>query len=473
MKSSVKYLSFMPSSIVVAYLLFGSRWISYLKIGPFFITDVLILLALMFTFSNIVRRKRERLLFPAITSLWAICLFLAWVTLRYIFNFDLSFETLRDLAPYVYAFVGIIAAVDYVMSSSQTKKNTVALLYTSLSLHVLWVGLSKIANYKYDSVFIDFSKKVQYFGIRPDIDVALIGLFITITVIGAIHFKLNIGLKILAGVSLFFSSYIVCLFDTRAGFTTVFLTLAVGIYFSKMFSSRNASKTTNLFALSAYLLIILFGVIIASPKMTVFERITGAFTVIGDKTTDMDIEVSSIDSETLGVTNSSTGVFPDNGEGTTGARIAAWTNLTKWNISEPVRLIWGVGFGSNFMLDSGTTLELLGQINDKTLQVRSPHNFLLGTFTRLGLVGLFLFLIIFAFVAKQFVTISNQKQPKQLVLFALLIIISVAATSMLGVVFETPFGAIPFWWSIGIIAGEHSKISKHFNKTQYEFTSQN
>lgn len=458
-----KYLTFIPSSLVVAYLLSGTRWISYIKIGPIFFTDALVVIALIFTSLRILRATNKNTSLLALSAAWSIVLFAVWVVLRFLFNLNFSFETLRDLAPYLYALIGISAAIDFVFSSSQTKKNTIGLLYIALFVHVLWVELSMLNLLRLvNTGFVDISKKIHFFDIRPDIDVSLIGLFLTITVVGAIKLRLKLYLKFFVSIILFIASYTVCLFDTRSGFVTVFITLTLGIISSGLISKKKAPSKAKIVTLATYLLVISLGIAFALPKLTVIDRISGAITTItkvSDGSLDSVSELpqkTSIQKPTTTVSSYQNDGLPNNGQGTTEARIAAWGNLAKWNISNPERLAIGVGFGTNFMLESGTTIKLLGKVNSETTQVRSPHNFLLGTFARLGIVGLVLLLLVLVITLKQFIYLNKQKELNQLVFLGFLIFISVTAPSLLGVVFEAPFGAIPFWWGIGLIAGAYA-----------------
>lgn len=458
-----KYFTFIPSSFVVAYLLTGTRWISYIKIGPVFVTDALVVLALSISVVRILRTSSKYKSLHALSAAWAVVLFVSWVVIRYLINMNLSFESLRDLAPYLYAVIGISTAIDFVFSSPQTKKNTIGLLYIALFLHVLWVELSMFNLLRLVNLgFTDFSKKIHFFDIRPDIDVSLIGLFLTLTVIGSLTLRLKLYWKIIASLLLFVASYTVCLFDTRSGFVTVIITLIIGIIASGVISKKTTRSKSKIAALATYLLVISLGMAFALPKFTVIDRISGAITTITkvadgsiDSVSDLP-QTSSIQKSTKAVSSYQNDGLPNNGQGTTEARIAAWGNLVIWNFSNPERLAVGVGFGPNFMLESGTTIKLLGKVNSETTQVRSPHNFLLGTFARLGIVGLLLLLLVLVITLKQFIYLKKQQEFNQLVLLGFLIIISSAAPSLLGVVFEAPFGAIPFWWGIGLIAGGYA-----------------
>jgi hypothetical protein len=134
-------------------------------------------------------------------------------------------------------------------------------------------------------------------------------------------------------------------------------------------------------------------------------------------------------------------------EGTTKARLAAWSTLIHWINDSPERSLTGNGFGTNIMTASGAGFALV-QSEDPDL--RSPHNFLLGVWAHLGLIGSVLVacLVVYGLI----LAARLRRLPMSEVdLLAALLVIGIPLLSSVGVVFESPFGAIPYFWALGQI----------------------
>src|SRR5690606_14310600 len=80
-----------------------------------------------------------------------------------------------------------------------------------------------------------------------------------------------------------------------------------------------------------------------------------------------------------------------NADNTARARLKSWDRLISWVESDPGRAVAGVGFGPHYYLESGA-LGLLS--THQREEIRSPHNYWLNSWARLGLVGLTLVIAI-------------------------------------------------------------------------------
>ena len=87
---------------------------------------------------------------------------------------------------------------------------------------------------------------------------------------------------------------------------------------------------------------------------------------------------------------------------------------------------------------------------DLTGDVRSPHNYLVGSYARLGIFGLMILFSLLAVGAWRSVRAIADGNSLRLVCGALYPALLTAAVS--GVVFESPFGVIPAFWMIGILS---------------------
>jgi O-antigen ligase len=140
------------------------------------------------------------------------------------------------------------------------------------------------------------------------------------------------------------------------------------------------------------------------------------------------------------------------GAGTTQARQDAWGTLAEYTLSEPVRALAGVGFGPDFMIDSGAGTELLGRGADlEESGVRSPHNYYLGTMARLGLVGVVLVIAISMSAIALAWRHRSVMARDDLVATAGFIVVGMVAPAAFGVLLESPFGAVPYFWSLGLL----------------------
>jgi O-antigen ligase len=134
--------------------------------------------------------------------------------------------------------------------------------------------------------------------------------------------------------------------------------------------------------------------------------------------------------------------------GTKDARQEAWSHVTSYVEADRHRLIAGVGFGPDFMVPSGASLAL---VHSDRADVRSPHNYYVGTFARLGLVGVLLFLLITIELLLQVRRRLRFLADDPLGLFAALVAVALLPPAALGVVLESPFGALPFFWCLGAL----------------------
>jgi hypothetical protein len=143
----------------------------------------------------------------------------------------------------------------------------------------------------------------------------------------------------------------------------------------------------------------------------------------------------------------------ENAQGTKRARLIAWERVVTYTLDDPVRSAIGVGFGPDFLQLSNGDLPI-----GRGMGVRSPHNYLITVFARLGFGGL---TVVFALLAS-LLTIATRTvrrgPPDELTSLCVLLMISLLIAAMLGVILESPFGAAPFFWAAGILlAGERSR----------------
>lgn len=90
--------------------------------------------------------------------------------------------------------------------------------------------------------------------------------------------------------------------------------------------------------------------------------------------------------------------------------------------------------------------------------MRSPHNYLITSFARLGFVGLTIVVGLLVTLLTAAARTIRRGPPDELTSLCVLLVIALLVVAMLGVILESPFGAAPFYWAAGILlAGERSR----------------
>jgi hypothetical protein len=141
----------------------------------------------------------------------------------------------------------------------------------------------------------------------------------------------------------------------------------------------------------------------------------------------------------------------NSGVGTFYARSDAWGEIVDWiHRDGPSRALLGVGFGAHYLQLSGGDVLLLGSLADP--DVRAAHNFGVNTWARLGAIGLAVvgLIMVLAIVAAVRLVLLL-REPPLLDVFAALLVLAIPTTALLGVVLESPFGAIPYFWAVGYL----------------------
>ena len=136
--------------------------------------------------------------------------------------------------------------------------------------------------------------------------------------------------------------------------------------------------------------------------------------------------------------------------GTKNARAQSWNVLVHYILRDSSRTIRGVGFGPDFLHDSGADILLLGNTAAAEEDVRSPHNYLLNTWARLGLIGVGLILgILFTGLRVARLVVRHAAQLREDDTLAILLVASIPVAAFVGVVLESPFGSLPYFRALG------------------------
>ncbi len=409
-------------TFVVAFILASSRWGTNIGVSVLFISDVLIAFSLVHLFLTRSLRgnpgKDSR--FSLVTPLFGV--FFAFVLFRFVLAIGQSdiIDWLRDGVPFVYGIMAFVSAASLVRSCEATRASTVRVFRWALTIHLLWVAAVGFSGNGNGFDFLGPLSSAPVFQIRPDIDVALMavaaGLNLRQFILGRSRFWNAAGIVLVIAV-------VFTATGTRAGQIALLLCLAGSFIATYAASSKLRNKQMLMvIAVPAVLAVVL----VALPSTTAGARL-----------------VSTIAPALSGGTAAEV-----NAAGTTRARELTWNMVISWTNEEPVRAVVGSGFGNDFLSESGALSNLEGT---RYTDVRSPHNWFVGIYARLGILGCALAVLwcmqLLAIIWRRRALVGSD----DLLTMSSLTVLAILPVATLGVVLEAPFGAIPFFWAAGVV----------------------
>lgn len=414
----------------VAWMLAGSKWGSHIQVGPLFAADLLIGMAILYAVaSSLAKVKRAP---SSARDLvrgphWAIALFFAWSVVRLLFtDVALGMTALRDFAPYFYIGLGMLSGVAAFYSTERSRLRTTQILWWAMMFHLVWMAFVTFAPALAEMMPMLPGGRQQVFQIRNDAECSISA----VTAAVALHRWLNergTRYLMIAGLAL----VLVLLSPTRAGLLGV--VAAVALVIAVFFSSGGEQDRQHLrrrMTVAALLPLVAIVSVVALAQTPAGNRMLATF------------DPSRPTAEGYA-----------RATGTTEARERAWDASVNYTLADPDRAIVGVGFGPDFLADSGAAILLLGPVVGRSGETRSPHNYWVGTLARLGLVGLVLSLVVALAACVRIVRIRRYLGHSELHFIAAAIVVAYIPTATFGVMFESPFGAIPYYWSVGLILG--------------------
>jgi O-antigen ligase len=399
-------------------MLATTRWGSYIGVSPLFLTDILVAGAVVRILLASPRHRVRQPTFSGWTGLLAV--FLAYVVIRMATSTGWVFTQtwLRDGAPYLYGVLGLMSAAAISRSTSEERQRTMTWIWRALIFHLIWVacvgGLGHNAFLEHPRPFLGNG----IFALRPDVDTAIVGvtaaLLLRRVLIGQSRGRALIGLLLVA----------VTLLNvvTRAGFIAVLVCAVVG--FGAAYAASHGSGLRRAGMVLAVPLVIIAGVE-AVPATKAGARLMAT--------------IQPSDAMTTGQANAL---------GTSHARQLVWSGVINWTLADRSRATFGTGMGPDFLAESNTLQYLEGTTYTG---VRSPHDYFVGSMARLGLVGLALIVALIVRLMRQVLRYRRRIAHDELLTAATLIVAAVVTVASFGVVLEAPFGAVPFWWSAGLL----------------------
>lgn len=399
----------------VLFLLATSRWGSYLHVPgtPVFIGDIAVLAAVIHGFL-LWRRGSLRLrnLAEAPRTGWLLGALLVWSVLRVVTRTSVPMVAVRDFAPYAYA----IAAPLTFLLPQRRGEGLRRWVYAAFTAHAIWY-LAATQGVVDPARTWRLAEGAPVFSTRPDFDGAIFGMAIAFAVHQIAFGPRPRGGRQVAAISAFVAVNALCLGQqhSRSGL------LAAAIVVSAVVGAwllRGRSRTASSRAVAVRSVVATVAVVGAVLALM--------FTVPGRRL------VGGLDS------GSQAG-------GTTHARRLVLEGISDWLLESPVLTTVGVGYGPNILARSETIRHLEGT---EFTNVRSPHNYLVGTWARLGLIGALLAAALFVAAGRLgLLLLSRRTNPADVL--AALVVITIPVVALFGVILESPFGAIPYFWAIG------------------------
>jgi O-antigen ligase len=409
---------------IALYLLATTRWGSGLSLvgGPPYLSDLVLTLLLI---DRAVAAAAHRAVSTGVdlwVGIFATCL-LAWSLILLAFG-SASQEALRDAAPYLYVVTIFLVAPP----TESSERGVSRALTAALVFHAAWVTLAQI-DPSLEAGTPIVAAGTHLLSLRSDIDSLVCGLLAAIGLHRALAGRspsYNLALAAWGAVLVF-------TFFNRAGLLAFIVELVVVMLLTPA-RRRLIGRYDRRVAIAVLVMVVPIVLVGASQSRPV-ERLL--VTVPG----------STSSSSFHGAT------------GTANARLKAWKALVAYIEQSPAREIRGVGFGPDFLHDSGADVLLLGTVAAEQENVRSPHNYLLGTWARLGLTGVILALaLLIAGLRLARLVAKHAPHVRDDDVLAMLLVAGIPVVAFVGVVLESPFGALPYFWAIGHLSARACQV---------------
>ena len=435
---------FGPLTIVIV----GSRWLSQISVGPVFLYDVILVVAfLLGAFALYIGRES---LSRRTLQLSLVLLFLPALGIVHFAFSGVSEGSLREFAPYLYMSFGWLVMLLFVQLSVRDRRAGVIIIGVALALHWLWVSAIKHV----PGIVPIEARGVTLFDIRADIDSTLVGAFAGYLLLVGIRPRLSWPKKLLLLTAAVFIGLQAADLGTRAGHLAAVAILsgvAMFAVLSPVFRGRRAFAVSTSLGITA--------VVLALPLfITGLDRqYLGAINaLISTVAPDAPlIGVSTEASDEVEELVATSGVVIS---GTARARLNMWSNLIEWIFADSRRVFVGVGFGSDYLRESGSLGKFLGPLDRVTQEHVGPHNILLFVFATTGLVGLVL-LVVLVSVALGGAVRGFRTASAELYGLSFALALGVLTVASFGQVFEAPYGAIPLAWCMGVLVSGYAARS--------------
>lgn len=418
----------LPGALAVALLLFGTRWGSYLGVGGvILLSDVLMAGAVVLAVLRSARGRSALLPGTVRTAVpWPVLLLGLFAVAQLAFRGDYTFVAIRDAAPYIYVLLGLVGFYAARRATQAQRDRTTRVFVVALAAHAVWyAAVVALPDLPTSLPLLNATQEIFVFTPRPDVDCAIVGVLAAYVLWRALRHRRRVPLLLLVYVACWVP---IVLSTSRAG----------------LLGAATAS---------AFVLLL----VLTDGRRPPLNRIAVAFTVVVCAVVGIGLVLSSDVGTKFIATfdpdaadTSATGTVA---EGTTRARSNAWNQVVDWTFQDTARTAVGVGFGTDFLLDSGARPLLVGRALEEDVTPRSPHNYWVGSLARLGVIGLALLAAAIALALQRIWRSRVLEREDGFSLLTASIVLALLLPATLGVVLESPFGAMPFWWNLGCVLG--------------------
>lgn len=409
-------------TLAVAWLLFGGRWISYIGLPPLFATDMLLGAAVVHW--GLSRRyDNERLGVVKVDAPHpALTLFFLYALTRFLVGGDYTLDAIRDAVPYLYAFIGIVAGVAVQRATQATRDRTAKILVAALALRTVWVFVSVTwPGFAAHMPVVAPAQGLTLFKTRGDLESAVVAVF------GAwMLVKLATGSRhpVWAFLAAVMAWVTVLSTESRAAVLGAGTIGALTLF--AVLKSREVHRGRQMVAAMS-IPVLLAAVVLLLPATTVGQSLGGTFTP--DSTSAASLSA----------------------QGTTQARERTWQYLWDYSQETTPRFAFGVGYGPNFMAETSALTLLTGASGEVESNPRAPHNYALNTLLRGGLVGVALMLWLAVAIIMRALRLALRLPHDPLLFLATMMCVGLMIPALFGVILESPFGAVPFFWGAGVL----------------------
>jgi hypothetical protein len=404
-------------TIVAAYMLATARWGSYLLPGPPYIGDLAVMAIIG---ERVIAAAQGRIALGSVELTTGVTsgLLLTWACLRFGFG-GLSANAIRDFAPYAYAVLVFLTPTG--IRTEAVRQNMERLLFGALVFHAAWMTVALLSPSFAAGLPMLAGGQSQLLERRPDVDSTICGILVILCLHRAV-----LGRRPLVHVAIAVWNAAIVFDDySRAALAAFCVQLLV-------FALVTPAVRELLRRYSLRLVIVLVLLVIPAGAYAISNSGVGKrLSQVGGAYVPF---VPTTGNPGAGAT------------GTALARRRAWQAIEIYLEAKRSRTWLGVGFGPDFLHDSGGDQLLLGGSSE---DVRQPHNFLINTWARLGLIGLGIFLTVIIATVRLVVRIGRSPMLDGLDVIASATAVGLLVASFYGVVLESPFGALPFFWAVG------------------------
>ncbi len=415
----------LAGTLAVSLGLAAGRWGSYLGRSPVFLTDVLIAAACALLMLRGIRSARAGA--PRRKARTGPFLLLTgWSLFRLALGGDVGLVALRDAVPYLYAVLGIVSGVALARSTRAQRERTARVFVWALTFHTVWVFLALIVSPTLPDrlPMLSAAHSIHVFTVRPDFDAAIVGVYAAYLL--SIAFRKGWSLALLpiaAGIAMAWDAIFAA--GSRAGLIGAAITTVAVV----ATSARQWIPARTRMAIVGLVLIVLVAFAFVLPSGQRILASVGVTSPWASEATAAQVA------------------------GTTHAREHAWSTLVHYSLADPGRFVAGVGFGPDFMSQSGALFKLIGARTPSATTTRSPHSWWLGTQARLGIIGLVMIVALLVMLVRRLAILCTESTSSEEPLLWLsgFVVLALIVPLSFGVIMESPFGAVPFFWCSGVI----------------------